>query len=119
MNRENPYKPVSILPAYRTRSDRPIYIVTTIVVLLLWAGTYINHKSKHKLSVERGYIVLEFQSDPPTERMPRFSSHTIIEISMVGLSSAIFLSIVCTNILIWLSLKMFRYRLPARVEDLE
>ncbi len=108
MNTENPYVPVQVPAASNTpRNDLRLYFAASAVVLLLCGGWIVIQKSYHRLRYEDGTIVIEKQY-PPSSNGVRYASAIFIDVP--GLIFLITLAVTFTNVLVWLALKVIRYR---------
>lgn len=107
MSTENPYVPVQVTAASNTQNDLRLYFAASAVVLLLCGGWFVIQKCYHRLRYEDGTIVVEMQY-PPSSNGVRYASAIFIDLP--GLIFFITLGITFTNVLVWLALKVIRYR---------
>ena len=99
MKSDNPYTPVRISPKPVATSNRPFYIYSTAVVMLLWSGIYIYLQSQGTVSTDLDGITVS----TPVRFARRMQVFSPLEIAI-----AFGLSIVIVNGALWAVLKLIR-----------
>ena len=99
MNSDNPYTPVRIRARPVAASNRPFYIYSTTVVMLLWAGIYVYLQSQGTVSTDLDGITVS----TPVRFARRMQVFSPLEIAI-----SFGLSIVIVNGALWAVLKLLR-----------
>jgi hypothetical protein len=99
MTSDDPYTPVRIPASRMSTSNRPYYIYSTAVVMLLWSGIYVYLQSQGTVNADL---------DGVTVSTPARFARRMHEFSAVMIAIFFIASIACVNGALWAVMKMVK-----------